>query len=456
MRTLLAWLLVIPLAARAAGPVRIAAFQADVTPPLGVPLCSGNVIPGVKIVDRLSARGIVLLGDEKPIVLCAVDWVGIANGGHDAWRDALADAAGTTRDRVAVHTLHQHDAPDCDFASEKLLEARGLGGSEFDPGSCREAIERAAAAVAVAVKTPTAVTHVGVGEGVVERVASNRRILGPDGKVQHMRFTSCKDAEVRAAPEGVVDPRLRLVSFWAGDRPVVSMTYYATHPQSFYARGAISADFVGLARSLRDATLPETAHIHFNGAGGNIGAGKYNEGLPRQRLELAGRLAAGMEAAWDGVVKYPVTADDLAWAVEPVALPARETLDEAQLLGVLDDTQAALRERIRAARDLAFLRRCQAGPPIDVACLRIGPACVLHMPGELFVEYQLAAQAMRPDAFVAMAAYGDYGPGYIGTTIGYDQGGYETSEVSRTAPGVEPVLMKAMERLLARTEPKGN
>ena len=31
------------------------------------------------------------------------------------------------------------------------------------------------------------------------------------------------------------------------------------------------------------------------------------------------------------------------------------------------------------------------------------------MPGELFVEYQLAAQQMRPNDFVAMAAYGDYG-----------------------------------------------
>ena len=38
------------------------------------------------------------------------------------------------------------------------------------------------------------------------------------------------------------------------------------------------------------------------------------------------------------------------------------------------------------------------------------------MPGELFIEYQLAAQQMAQDgAEVMMAAYGDYGPGYIGT-----------------------------------------
>jgi hypothetical protein len=61
----------------------------------------------------------------------------------------------------------------------------------------------------------------------------------------------------------------------------------------------------------------------------------------------------------------------------------------------------------------------------------------------------LAAQQLSPDLFVAMAAYGEYGPGYIGTEVAYSQGGYETSpSSSRVAPSVEGVLMEAMERLL--------
>ena len=100
------------------------------------------------------------------------------------------------------------------------------------------------------------------------------------------------------------------------------------------------------------------------------------------------------------------------------------------------------------ARQLAWSRRCKAGHRIDLSCLRLGPARVLHMPGELFVEYQLAAQQMRPDAMVCMAAYGDDGCGYIGTEISYSQGGYETSKVSQVAPQVEKVLMDAMKSLL--------
>ncbi len=57
----------------------------------------------------------------------------------------------------------------------------------------------------------------------------------------------------------------------------------------------------------------------------------------------------------------------------------------------------------------------------------------------LFIEYQLAAWQMKPDRFVALAAYGLYGMGYIGAGAAYEQGGYETSEVSRVAPEVEAV-----------------
>ena len=48
-----------------------------------------------------------------------------------------------------------------------------------------------------------------------------------------------------------------------------------------------------------------------------------------------------------------------------------------------------------------------------------------------------------------MAAYGEYGPGYIGTQIAYSQGGYETGPTaSLVAPTVETVLMNAMRELL--------
>jgi hypothetical protein len=92
-------------------------------------------------------------------------------------------------------------------------------------------------------------------------------------------------------------------------------------------------------------------------------------------------------------------------------------------------------------------QRTQEGHAITVAQLRIGPIDILHMPGERFVEYQLAAEKLRPDRFICMAAYGDYGHGYIGTNGAYAQGGYETGPVSRVSPRAEPVLTDVIHQL---------
>ncbi|MGI6418626.1 MAG: hypothetical protein ACOX1P_23505 [Thermoguttaceae bacterium] len=428
--------------------LKIATFQADVTPPLGSPLCHGSVAPAKEIVDRLSARGIVLIGSGEPIVLCAVDWVAISNEGHDAFRQSLAEAVGTSPERVAVHTVHQHDTPGVDFTTEAILAAHGIGGAMFDPEVAREAIARSAAAAQRSLTGAVPISHVGYGRGRVAEVASNRRILGPDGKCVMTRMSSCRNEAARAAPEGTIDADVRLVSFWAGQRPIASLTYYACHPQSYYGRGGVSYDFMGMARAMREREVPDALHVHFDGAGGNVAAGKYNDGSPENRPILAARLAAGMKAAWESQQKVPISAGQVDWKVVPVSLPLRGELVEDSLAKGVADASLDVKARVRLARDLAWARRMKSGHEIPLACLRLGPVCIVHMPGELCVEYQLAAQKMRPELFVCMAAYGDDGMGYICTQIAYSQGGYETGRVSRVAPQVEAVLTEAMDRLM--------
>jgi hypothetical protein len=426
----------------------IATFQVDATPPLGSPLCDGAVQPAKEILDPLSARGIVFMGSGRPIVLCAVDWVGIANGGNDRWREALAEAAGTSPDRVSVHTLHQHDAPGCDFEAERSLAAHGLSGRMFPVAFTIDTINRAAEACKESIKHASPVSHIGLGRGKVEKVAATRRPLGPDGKVKFVRWSSGNNAQVRAEPEGLIDPYVALVSFWDHEHPLAVLTYYATHPMTFYGRGIVDSEFVGLARSLREAALPGVIHIHFDGAGGDITAGKYNSTSPADRGIMAERLAAGMKAAWETSRKLPVSAADATWRTTEAALPSNPKLpSESDLLHSLDSQRLATLYRVRAAIDLAWVRRAASGHKTQMSCLKLGPASILHMPGELSVEYQLAAQKMRPDEFVCMAAYGDYGAGYICMAAHYAQGGYEPT-ASRVGPAVERVLFAAMQELL--------
>lgn len=433
--------------ARAAA-LEIATFEADVTPPLGSPLCHGNVRPAERVVDPLSARGIILLGEGPPIVLAAFDWTGIGNAAHDACREALAEAVGTSADRVCVHVVHQHDAPGVDFSTEEILAEYGLSGKMFNVAFAHEAIERVARSAREAVGRLRRVTHVGCGMAAVQKVASSRRVLGPDGKVKYVRYSKCKIKEAIEAPEGTIDPNLRVLSFWDGDRPLVAINYYACHGQSYYGFGGVSGDFIGMARTAREAALPGVVQIYFDGAGGNIACGKYNDGSRENRPVLARRLEEGMKAAWEATQKTAVSASDVAWRVRPVSLPVRKQTTEAWCRQRLENAEISARERVHTARDLAFLRRMTSGHKIPLTCLEIGPARVVHMPGELFVEYQLAAQEMRPKAFVCMAAYGDAAPTYIGTKIAYAQGGYEVTR-SRVAPEVEEVLLSAIGELLA-------
>jgi dienelactone hydrolase len=113
------------------------------------------------------------------------------------------------------------------------------------------------------------------------------------------------------------------------------------------------------------------------------------------------------------------------------------------------DTNAAVLNRIKAALDLAWLDRLKRDPAVEVSRLSFGGGVsILHLPGEAFVEYQLFAQSLRPADFVAVAAYGESGSGYICTDAALSGGGYEPT-MSRVGPPSEFELKGAITRLLA-------
>lgn len=430
--------------------IKIARFDIDVTPPIGFPMAYDSV----RKVDELGlrARGIVIVGAGKPIALCAVDWIGIGNGAHDQFREAIATAAGTSADRVTLNTLHQHDAPRCDFSAERILNDAGhVNHGALQGGFARSCLQRLKQAVTESIATAQPVTHFAIGEATVEKVASNRRIQDETGKVIATRYTTCKDPKLRALPEGIIDPVVTSISFLNGTKPVAVLTYYACHPQSYYRTGIPSPDFPGIARFLRGQDVPDCLHVHFNGAGGNIAAGKYNDGNKRNRIILAQRLADGMRRAFESAKPVPLNADSINWAVAPVQLPLGDHLKVDELKQKV--AQWNSKDYWNAPEQLAFAERCQGGHKTELSCLKIGDARILHMPGELFVEYQLAAKELRPNLNVAMAAYADYGPGYIGTAKSYGQGGYETSpDASKVSPAIEKVLMDGIQQLLKATD----
>ena len=427
-----------------AEPLRLATFDVDASPSIGTPMAY-DLTKGVS--NPLRFRGVVLMGAGEPIVLATVDWLGIANASHLEFRRSLAEAAGTSVDRVALHTLHQHDAPRCDGSASILLGEK-LSDKGFDIRLWQRVQKDASDAIRSALPKARVVTHVGIGQARVDQVASNRRMLDPSGKVYAGRMSSCRDETLRGLPDGVIDPMLRTVLFYDQSTPIACLTYYATHPQSYYRTGIANPDFPGMAR---DARQKETGvfHLHFNGAAGNVAAGKYNDGSVPMRQVLADRVAAGMKRAWESSQPEPIAASAVQWSHQEVVLPLASHLDPEALQKQVEDPNTPTARAIHAAEQWAYWKWNREGHGSPIQCLQLNQIAILHLPGELFVEYQIAAQQMAGGKQVCMAAYGDYGPFYIGTRVAYPQGGYETSpSASNVSPEVEKPILEAMERAM--------
>ncbi len=425
---------------------RVATFAADVTPPAGSPLCGGLVKPVADVSEPLQALGIVIFGSEKPVVLCAVDWCEIRNRDHAVWREMLAEAAGTTPDRVAVQCLHQHNAPIADTAAEEFLSKAPSPLKVQDNVWMQQIVKEVAMAVRQSVSASQPLTHMATGEAKISEVASNRRVMGPDGRVKAVRTSSTKDPEVRAAAEGTIDPMLKTISLWNGEQKLAVLHYYATHPMSYYGDGIVSSDFVGIARERRTAE-DKVPHIYFTGCGGNVTAGKYNDGSKENRPVLASRILEGMRASEVSAKKMPV--DQLVWRSKSVFLPVNPDFREDETKRIMNDEKTSSSNRIATAMKLSWMKYASEETPIVFSCLQLNESVrILHLPGEPFVEYQLFAQQDASGKFVAVAGYGDGGCGYIPLELSFAEGGYEPTWAF-AAPTSEKMIRQAMAELMA-------
>jgi len=438
--------------------LRISTFQCDITPPVNKPIGLGFVALPKTVEHPLLAKGVILKDAEGTYVLCAIDWMEVHNDSYDFLREQIATTAGTTVSRVAFHCLHQHTAPAIDSSAQRIQLAdddpRRVASLSYE----RQTAKRIASAIQLASQRMQPVTQIGTSKAKVDRVASNRRVERKDGTIL-TRSSSTKDPVQQAAPEGLIDPWLRTISFLGDGKPLAQMHYYATHPQSFYGDARLSYDTVGIAREQlqQDSGVFQ---VYFTGCGGDVAMGKYNDGSRETRTGLTNRIHSAMKRSVADVTLE--TASPIRWQTLAVHFPSRRdpAFSEEVSRKQLADPQAKFNVHLKAAFNLAWIERVKSKSPIELSCLTIGSVQLLHLPGEPFVQYQLAAQRMQPESFVLVAGYGDCGMSYIGTDRIYtDRGGYEQT-YAFSGP-CEQLLLSTIEQLLsgngnARSSPKLN
>ena len=444
---------------------KIATFSVDVTIPIGHPCMGGGISPAKSVADPLFAKGFVLTGAEKPFVLVAFDWCEIRGTSFEKWKRALADAAGTEPQRVLVTSTHVHDAPVMDEDAEKLLRDMEAAGAwkDIPPPDPKAAIQiasvcqpafndaciaKVAASVREAMQHLRRVTHFGTGRAKVERIASNRRFITSTGAVSYGRFSRSTNNEAQDADEGDIDPWLRTLTFWDGDTAVCALHSYAVHPMSAYGAGKVSADFPGEARAQMQQAHPEVLQIYTTGCAGNVTAGKYDTGDPANRPVLAGRLRDAMERAWKDTQRTPLASATFKRALMPLGARATPKHTE-EILRQRLAAGATPFSRAEAAMGLAWYERVKRGHRVEVPAIEFDRTHVLMLlPAEAYVEFQIFAQELRPDAFVMTMGYGECGPGYIPIDRAFRENDGNLNDWAWTPPGSEAVMKDAIRAVL--------
>lgn len=427
---------------------KLASFTVDITPPVGEPIAFGL---NRRVDSPIHVRGVLLDAGRKRLVLAAADVLGLYGDVYRIWRRAIAAASGCPEKNVLLHCVHQHDSIVPPSREKwKRLAARP-GDSQSSPAYYARILETLRAAVRKAARGSWAkVERLATAERRISGLASNRRLVGPDGKVFAMRWSMTTNRKLQREPVGRIDPLLRTIGFLgAKGRLLAALHFYATHPMGAYSREMAGADIPGVALAYAARACPAgVQQIYFTGCAGDITFGKYTFASKTENLRVLGaRLGAALAANLAVLQPHPVGAVRLVHAAFDLPLDRKRINRSALLL------------RLRKARNLGeayfpmhmleLLDDWKRWRRVELTRLDLGPDVhLLSLPAETVVAYQLFAQSMVPEKFLACAAYAEGLYGYLPTAEMFAEGGYEPLAGPAT-PELEAHYKAALGELLA-------
>lgn len=453
---------------------RAGAARVDITPPAGTHLGGtwGTLRRAEILCDRLYARALVMELDGRKLCYLQADLEIITQRWGDRVRQEVQRRSGIPPADCMVALPQIHSVPPLgnfilgDDLPNIPPEHEYLRGSQTP--FCEFAVERMVAAAALANQRLVPVT-LGFGRALRDDLAFNRRGIRRDGTVGMPWLFSAQQQPLGPTDylclEGPMDPEVGVVSFKnRQDQLVACLLHYTCHPVNVFAqtRNALSADWPGSwAEGVRRLAGRDCVPLIVNGCCGNINPWPPFEPdfIPDHRrmgreltrttrailktikhqkcealkgvarhlgLPLKKASAADRKAAEDLLAEYPQPR----WQKQDPGQVEWDWMDAAMLICVE-------RERKRSP-DLDY----------ELQAFRIGPVSLVGLPGEPFVEGQLAIKQESPAALNLVAHCANAYAGYLAPRDAYARGGHEIREKpaqwAKVAPG-------ALERIVTET-----
>ncbi len=351
--------------------LRVGYARVDTTPPLGCRMMgyAARKEGAVAVHDPLSAAALWLESGAARAVVVAHDLSSYDAEIVGELRAAIQAETGLADHEIILNTSHTHAGP-------SVVRVPDLPTVNLD--YLRTLVERTAQVVVMA-RDDAAPATLRVGSAPLD-IGGNRRQRQPDGTIK-----------LGPNPTG---PTLRELTLWAFDRPgrtAVGLFSVPMHGTTLGGRNLqLSAEWMGLARTFAEETLPNCRFLFAQGCGGDQNPYRTRDDFTE--VEAHGQVAANALAqAWE-------TAQSV------TAAPLRTTLRICE--GPVADGRLW---------------------PVPVAGLRLGEATLVGLGGEACVAYASFIRAHSPAASTLALGYTDGSVGYLPTAEILAEGGYEAT-----------------------------
>jgi len=469
--------------------IRCGAAALDITPPPGTHLSGsgmGNHRPAQSVIDPLYASALVFESGGRRVGIVSLDVTVITQDYTDRIRADVAARCGIEPDALMVHALQTHSAPsighfmlDPDFPLETDSETEYLRGaetpySEFAADRAVQAVEKSVQAL-----HPVAV---GVGHGIVGDISFNRRGVRRDGTIMMPKPCGRNQQPLGLTDlcylEGPIDPEVGVLCVRDADMSIATaLLHFTCHPVNVFGQAhtrlAVSSDWPGTwsagIRKAYNACTP----VVINGCCGNINPWHPfdpdclpdHRRMGRSLTDMTQRIVHSLSFHDQAIVD---------WRSDHVLLEYRETPPERRRAvdrtleesptprwqdGDSHDVDPAW-FLAASTRSIDYCRKRAPQFPYEIQVLRIGDTAIVGLPGEPFVEGQLAIKTASPARHTFVAHMVSHYVGYLPHREAYQRGGHEANaEVTywaKFAPGsLENVVDRARE-LVRELFPDGN
>ena len=424
--------------------LRIVTFKVDVTPPVGDMLA---YVSNNEIGSPIYVSGIVLDDGKTRTVWVSCDYIYICGESYVMWVEMIAKQAETVKENVFLHAVHQHDS--IRWAPEYNAKPSEAGRLHVSLEYCEKSLKDVSEAIAQAVGGPwQSVGKLLTAENRLGGLASTRRLV-KDGKCVGWRGAGENFPAIQAWPVGTIDPILRTVCFENTDgRRIVALHFYAVHPMAVYLKNRVGSEVPGRAlRHVAENNNSVALNIYFNGCAAPLGLGKYIctsvddiYGIDK----LGKRLGEGMLKNLRHLEEQPLSSIE----VKRVAfeVPFKPSLQPAS------DYANGPHGAEFATQRRYLLETLDRWRQSSVARMSLGPGVhfLSFELSEVFVDYQLYAQSLIPEHFLATAAYGNGVYWYIPNKEAYEEGDYEVSDKgSIVTSEIDGILREALRKCFA-------